>query len=102
MPFIAKHSQEQYIIDLMREGFSRFIDIHVACFDSAKDFEVGFVGSIAFIFKDLLEDELNKRGFTAGKIIKSPINELVNYHRNYLSIGSSKSEKENSQKERVY
>ena len=86
MPFIAKHKQEQYVIDLMRKGFARFIEIHVGCFANEETKQVGFVGSIAFIFKDILIEELIKQGFQAGKIIKSPINELVNYHRNYLNI----------------
>ncbi|MFT6165502.1 MAG: N-acetylglucosamine kinase-like BadF-type ATPase [Vicingaceae bacterium] len=86
MPFIAKHKQEKYIIDLLSHGFAKFIDIHVGCFSENKSKQVGFVGSLAFIFKDILIDELKKQGYKAGKIIKSPINELVNYHRNYLNI----------------
>ena len=86
MPFIAKHRQEKYIIDLMRQGFAKFIEVHVGCFSNKETKQVGFVGSIAFIFKDILIEELRKQGFEAGRIIKSPINELVNYHRNYMNI----------------
>lgn len=99
MPFIAKHKQEQYIIDLMRNGFSKFIEIHVGCFANEGTTQVGFVGSIAFIFKDILIEELRKQGFEAGKIIKSPINELVNYHRNYMNILSEVGNKEMSDRQ---
>ena len=99
MPFIAKHKQEQYVIDLMSKGFAKFIEVHVGCFSENESKQVGFVGSIAFIFKDILIEELIKQGFEAGKIIKSPINELVNYHRNYLNVLSDVEGKkvENSQ-----
>ena len=86
MPFIAKHQQEKYVTDMMREGFAKFIEVHVNCFSNKATKQVGFVGSIAFIFKDILIEELKKQGFEAGKIIKSPINELVNYHRNYMNV----------------
>jgi glucosamine kinase len=93
MPFIAKHRQEKYVIDLMRRGFAKFIEVHVGCFSDKTTKQVGFVGSIAFIFKDILIEELTKQGFKAGKIIKSPINELVNYHRNYINILSNAEDK---------
>jgi hypothetical protein len=70
----------------MRQGFAKFIEVHVGCFSNKETKQVGFVGSIAFIFKDILIEELRKQGFEAGRIIKSPINELVNYHRNYMNI----------------
>ena len=99
MPFIAKHKQEKYVIDLLSDGFAKFIKIHVGCFSEYKSKQVGFVGSLAFIFKDILIEELKKQGYKPGRIIKSPINELVNYHRNYLNILSdTKSEKLKSAK----
>ncbi len=100
MPFIAKHKQEQYIMDMLRHGFAKYLEIHVGCFSEYKSKQVGFVGSLAFIFKDILIEELKKQGYKAGKIIKSPINELVNYHRNYLNILSHATSKKSKSPQR--
>lgn len=86
MPFLSKHREENYVKDLIREGFSSFIDIHVSCFEEARTEEISFVGSLAYYFKDILIEELQKRNYKLGVIIKSPIKELVNYHLNYKDI----------------
>lgn len=83
MPFIAKYKKEDYVNDMIKEGMSRFIDIHVSCFSNYKNCKVGFVGTIAHVFKDIIKEELNKQGFELGQLIKSPILELVDYHKKY-------------------
>jgi len=93
MPFVAKHKDHPYMNAIIREGIARFIKVHVGCYSEFKNCKVGFVGSISFVLKDIIADELEKQGFEAGKIIKSPIQELVNYHRNYLNILSAEGNK---------
>jgi len=80
MPFIAKHKDNYYVKEMIKQGFARFIDVHVMSYPVSKDVQIGFVGSIASIFQDILEKELVKRELELYKIVRSPIDELVNYH----------------------
>jgi len=82
MPFIAKHKDNYYFEDMIKNGFSRFIDVHIMSYPVSKDVQIGFVGSIASIFQDILEKELVKRELQLHKVVRSPIDELVKYHIN--------------------
>ena len=93
MPFIAKYKDTQYVQGLVKAGFGAFLDYHVLSFEEAKNADVAFVGSIANIFRPLLEEELEARGLTIGKVIKSPIDELVKYHCENILNCSSKTSK---------
>lgn len=84
MPFIAGYREHEYVKNMIRCGFSSFIDIHVKSYEEATECEIGFVGSIAFVFRDILDEELQRNGLKLSRVIKSPIQELVNYHKQYL------------------
>jgi glucosamine kinase len=86
MKFIAGFSHTQYVRDMVAEGMGKFIDVHVMSFDNYEKYKVGFVGSIAHIYRDILEAELEKRGCQLGKIIKSPVDSLVKYRRDRINI----------------
>lgn len=86
MKFIAGFSSTQYVQDMVAEGMGKFIDIHVMSFKNYEKYKVGFVGSIAHIFRDILEKELDKRGCQIGPIIKSPIDSLVKYRLDRINI----------------
>ena len=42
--------------------------------------QVGFVGSIAHYFHEILEVVASKRGITISRIVQNPMDGLVNYH----------------------
>lgn len=86
MPFVAKHREDPFIEEIIREGIAKFIKVHVSCFKKYGKCKVGFVGSIASIFQNIIAEELFKQGFEYGKIIKSPIEELVEYHKKYKNL----------------
>jgi hypothetical protein len=60
-----------------------FIDIHVKCFSNYRDVPVHFVGSIGEIFKPCLEEAAEQTGIRLGRIIRKPIDGLVEYHVRY-------------------
>ena len=49
-------------------------------FDDCKQIPLHFVGSIGFYLKDELEKVLKKNNLKLGKVLKRPIEGLVNYH----------------------
>lgn len=86
MPFIAKHKSHEYIKNMVREGFKEFIEIHVCCFENCREVEVNFVGSISDIFEEQLQEAASEMGIQIGRIIRRPVDSLVNYHLNYLLL----------------
>ena len=85
MPFIIAHKENPYVIEMVKDGMARFIDVHIANFSNFHQHKLGFVGTLAFLFEDILKEELIKRDCKPGRIIKNPADNLVQYHREYKS-----------------
>lgn len=79
-PFAHKHIKNPFIYNIVADGFRQFIETHVLCFPQAKNVEVNFVGSIAYHFQDILEDLLNSMDLKLGRVIRRPLDGLINYH----------------------
>lgn len=77
--FAGQNKDNQYIHDLCYNCFSRFADYHIVplC-DDCRD--VGFVGSVAFHFADILRQCMRDKGLNVIDIVKQPIEGLVRYH----------------------
>lgn len=79
-PFGNKFPDHDYVKDIIREGFSKFLDYHVLCYPNKDNLKVSFVGSVASAYVDILKQCVSERGYSFGKVIAEPINALVNYH----------------------
>jgi glucosamine kinase len=86
MPFLAKHKSHEYIKKMVRDGFKRFLEIHVCCYRNYREVEVNFVGSISEIFEEQLREAAIEFGIQIGIIIRRPVDSLVNYHLKYLLL----------------
>ena len=84
MPFIAKHKENDFIKTMICEGFKKFMDVHVCCFENYKNVEVNFVGSISEIFETQLHEAASELGIHIGRIIRRPVDALVQYHLDYV------------------
>jgi len=79
MPFIYQFHTHDYVKNMIKKGIDAFIDIHVNCFKNYPSKQVGFVGSMAYLFQDQLKISLESHGYELAKVIKSPGRELVKY-----------------------
>lgn len=84
MPFIAKHKENQFVKNMVVDGFKKFMEIHVCCFANYLDVEVNFVGSISDIFEAELREAAKEFNINIGRIIRRPVESLVEYHLNYV------------------
>ena len=78
--FAYKNIENQYIQDLCSRCFDEFIDNFIIIYEHAKETEIGFVGSIAYYFRDIIKCRLETKGLKPGEIIKDPIDGLVEFH----------------------
>ena len=77
---IFKHAQTTYVRNVVQRVFDRFVTEEVLAYTNSKDLTINFVGSIAYLFQDILIESLKDKGITLGKIIQKPIEQLIEYH----------------------
>jgi len=77
----AKYIDNQEICDIISAAFRDFIDKNISKYNHYKSLEIGFAGSIAFYFKEILEAVMEEHQLKISKIMASPIEGLVTYHQ---------------------
>ena len=82
--FISGYKNLAFFKEMLHNGMKEFLRIHVLCYPDAKSLKINFVGSVAFYFSDAIESAAEELGLSIGKIIQRPIDDLVNYHKNYI------------------
>ena len=79
--FAGENKAHPYVQGLVKNCFDAFVEAFILRFEDGKMLKIGFVGSIAFHFQDLLAESLSKYGLTLGAILKTPAEGLVRYHK---------------------
>lgn len=80
MHFAASHRNHPTIRQMLMDGFEQFLKIHVVSNEPGPNHKVHFIGSVAFHFRDELQEVLSLLKLTPGKIEQSPMEGLVAYH----------------------
>lgn len=78
--FIAENIEEDYFNSLVIQSFRDYFEVHISQYPGFQDLPFGVVGSIGYVYKPQLEIVSVEYGVNLTKLIKSPIDELVNYH----------------------
>ncbi len=80
--FLFNNKNDKYVLNLLEYNFNQFFDKTIRQLaDKMYDKQtIRCVGSIAFYFEDVLKFVALKRNIIIDKIIKNPIDNLVNYH----------------------
>lgn len=65
---------------IVYDGFNNFFKVRVLPYENYKNFPLGFVGSIAYFYQEILKEVATKHGMTIHKITRCPIDELTTYH----------------------
>ncbi|MFM6975373.1 MAG: N-acetylglucosamine kinase [Sphingobacteriaceae bacterium] len=79
--FIDDNRQEAaYTREVVGEAFTAFFKNIVSHYPNYQQYSLNCVGSVAFNFKDVLAEVAAQYGMQVGKIIRAPIDDLVNYH----------------------
>ncbi|MCK9303018.1 MAG: ATPase [Bacteroidales bacterium] len=80
-PFISKHIDDEYCHNLIMKNFDDFFEWQISKYTGYNDEELGFVGSIAYHFKDTLLEWGGKNNLNIGSIYKVPMDGLINFHK---------------------
>ena len=79
-PFLSENLSHPFIIDILKRGFTEFIETNIKSYPDYKDQTCHFVGSIAFYLKDELEATLETYDIKVGNVLRRPIDGLIAYH----------------------
>ena len=82
VPFIHDHLDVLEIKQMVIENFRNFFVRNIQHYQ-ANHLKVNAVGSIAYHFEECLRQAAQMEGYVIGRIIKSPIVDLVKYHQKY-------------------
>ncbi len=77
----TKYIDNPEIKEIISAAFKDFIDKNISKYSHYNSLEIGFAGSIAYYFKEILEEVMEKHHLKISKIMASPIEGLVTYHQ---------------------
>ena len=80
--FLSANRGHYIIENIIEDGLRDFFEQHVNAYPLRFDVPVHFVGSIAFHFKDKIDELCTQFGVKMGKIYKQPMNGLAAFHKN--------------------
>jgi N-acetylglucosamine kinase-like BadF-type ATPase len=78
-PFLLENIEEPSIFNLVYDSFDAFLIRNVMQYP-LDDIQIGFVGSVAYYFRDTIEIVASERRIIISDIVQNPMNGLVKYH----------------------
>jgi glucosamine kinase len=78
--FCYDHNNVSYCRQIVVEAFEAFFQNLVLHYPNYQDYTFNCIGSVGYNFRDALTQVANNHGMQVGKIIRSPIDDLVSFH----------------------
>ena len=82
---ILDHAFEfQDLNDIVRQSFTEFVQEYIRPFPEAESYPICFVGSVAFLMREILQEVFANEGYRIERIVRYPIEGLVSYYQKQL------------------
>lgn len=72
-----------YTHNLVKTSFTEFFKNLVSHYPDYQKYELNCIGSVGYNFRNILEEVADEFGMKLGKLIRSPIDDLVKFHIDY-------------------
>jgi N-acetylglucosamine kinase-like BadF-type ATPase len=79
--FLADNRGHFMIENIIEDGLNDFFFYHLCKYRESWTMPIHFVGGVAWGFKDVIEELASTYEFTLGKILRNPMEGLLEYHR---------------------
>lgn len=79
--FLADNRGHFMVENIIEDCLNDFFFTHLNKYSESWTSPIHFVGSVAFGFKDVLQDLCNSYELELGKVLKKPMEGLINYHK---------------------
>lgn len=80
--FLAENRGHYMIENIIEDGLNDFFFQHLCKYSEVWKFPVNFVGSVAYGFKDVIEQLCHSYEFELGTVLKNPMEGLIKFHNN--------------------
>jgi len=80
VPFVSENINHPAMYNLVYNVFEDLYIYHLSVIPELKQYGLGVVGSIGFVFRDILNKEAEKNNFKIVGFTQYPIESLINYH----------------------
>jgi N-acetylglucosamine kinase-like BadF-type ATPase len=80
-PFLTEHRGHYMIENIIEDGLNDFFFAHINKMNESWIHPIHFVGGVAFAFKDVIKQLALSYEIELGKIIKSPMEGLITFHK---------------------
>ena len=78
--FLKDNIEKKYCRELVKEAFSDFIRRNIKFYDGYDKLKISYTGSIAWHFRELLEEVMEINGLNTGEILREPSEQIMQYH----------------------
>ncbi|WBO85574.1 N-acetylglucosamine kinase [Hymenobacter yonginensis] len=78
--FTYDHNNISYCREIVLQGFETFFENIVRHYPNYQDYTFNCIGSVGYNFRDALVQVAKSHDMEVGKIIRSPIDDLVTFH----------------------
>ncbi len=79
--FLSENRGHYMIENIIEDGINDFFFAHLNKLNESWLYPIHFSGSIAYVFRDVIKQLAAAYELTLGKIIKSPMDGLIEYHK---------------------
>ncbi len=88
--FITQENlKHKYLYNIVQQSFNSFFEEIVSQYPGYQNYKFNCIGSVGFNFRDILEKVAVQWVLQLGKILKSPLVDLVSYHSKSFDQGQT-------------
>ncbi len=81
--FLSDHISHEYCRSLIRKSFEEFVERNLKLYKTVVETEIAVTGSVAWHFRQILEEVFRDNNFSISIMTRSPIEGLIRYHKAY-------------------
>jgi glucosamine kinase len=79
--FLSPNREHPFVQTLLLNSFQDFFGAHIRKYEDYRRMDIGFIGSIAHCYSELLLKVASQEGVKIIKVLSSPVEGLVEYHQ---------------------
>ena len=79
--FLKDHISDPYCRDFVKKAFGEFVERNLRLYKTKGKTEIAVTGSVAWHFREILEEVFGDNDFIITTLIAGPIEGLIRYHK---------------------
>lgn len=80
VPFLKENLWNPYVYSLILTEFMQFTKRNLSMYEGVHSLKIGFTGSIAAHFENILREAVASQGLSVNQIMQNPLDGLISYH----------------------